>query len=562
MEKKKFVIPMLLTSALLVSPMANSSVEAVQPDLASVAVSLKNFSAHDQIPSVYLKADRALQKSGVDALEFVEQNKEKLKMNNPKQNLKVKNKESDKLGMTHVRLQQTKNGVPVEGAELIVHYDKTGTVDSVNGQYNNEVAAKAINTSPAISSDKALSVAKIAVSAPNKLEYEPKTELVVYPFNGQEHLAYKVNVNFLGEQPGNWFVFVDAATGEVVDQFNGLMHADDFKSSKGSGLGVKGDHRVLNISHNNDPASQEGTTFYLYDSSFENAEGMYTYDFKNQWRSSSVRLPGDLFASKDASWHSDYERAGVDAHFNSEKVYEYFLNEHGRNSIDGKGMAIISSVHYGDKYNNAFWNGAQMTYGDGDGEFMISLSAGLDVAAHEMTHGVTNTSANLQYRFQSGALNEAFSDIFGALIDEDDWELGEDIMAEKAVEGGRDALRSLSNPSRFPVNAAYIPYGGNGKGMYPKHMDEFYDLPMNLDNGGVHINSSIINHAAYLTGLAIGKEKLGQIYYRALTVYLTPTSNFSDARKALIQSAEDIYGLDSAEVKATKAGLDGVGITE
>ncbi|HAQ07497.1 MAG TPA: peptidase M4 family protein, partial [Bacillus bacterium] len=442
-----------------------------------------------------------------------------------------------------------------------VQYTKEGTVNSVNGHYNNEIAAKEMNTTAGIPVEKAIAVAQDSVSAPAELEYQPKAELVVYPFNGQDLLAYKVNVNFLGEQPGNWFVFVDAITGGVVDQYNGLMHAGEYTSSKGAGLGVKGEHRVLNISHKNEAGSRDGSTFYLYDSSLVNAEGIFTYDFKNKWRSSSVRLPGDLFAAKDAAWMSDYERAGVDAHYNSEKVYNYFLNEHDRNSIDGKGMAIVSTVHYGDKYNNAFWNGQQMTYGDGDGEFMISLSAGLDVAAHEMTHGVTNTSANLRYRFQSGALNEAFSDIFGALIDEDDWELGEDIMAEKAVASGRDALRSLSNPSKFPVGSSYVPYG-NGEGMYPKHMDEYYDLPLNLDNGGVHINSSIINHAAYLTGVEIGKEKLGQIYYRALTSYLTPDSNFSDARKALLQSAEDIYGPDSIELKATEAGLNGVGITE
>jgi bacillolysin len=561
MEKKKFVIPMMLATGLMISPMVKSSVQAVQTDHAESTVMQKSFSAKQENPSVYMKADKTAQKSGVNPIAFIEQNKARLNLNNPGQSLKVKGEEIDQLGMKHVRLQQTKNGVPVEGAEMIVHYNKDGAVQSVNGQYNNEVAVKELSTAADISAENALQNAKNAVFAPVQLETEPTANLVIYSFNGEPYLTYKVNVNFLGEQPGNWFVYVDAKTGEVIDQYNGLMHAGEYTSSKGSGLGVKGDHRVLNISHKNEAGSKEGSTFYLYDSSLENAEGIYTYDFKNQWRSSSVRLPGDLFAARDAAWTSDYERAGVDAHYNSEKVYDYFLNEHGRNSIDGKGMAIISTVHYGDKYNNAFWNGSQMTYGDGDGEFMISLSAGLDVAAHEMTHGVTNTSANLKYRFQSGALNEAFSDIFGALIDEDDWELGEDIMAEAAVKGGRDALRSLSNPKRFPVGSAYVAYG-NGEGKYPKHMDEFYDLPLSLDNGGVHINSSIINHAAYLTGMEIGKEKLGQIYYRALTVYLTPDSNFSDARKVLLQSAEDIYGADSAEYKATQAGLDGVGITE
>jgi Zn-dependent metalloprotease len=131
-------------------------------------------------------------------------------------------------------------------------------------------------------------------------------------------------------------------------------------------------------------------------------------------------------------------------------------------------MAIISRVHYGTNYNNASWNGRWMTYGDGDGEFMTSLSAGLDVAAHEMTHGVISNSANLVYRNQSGALNESFADVFG------DWEMGEDIMAPAAKAEGVTVLRSLSNPNSVVVsNEQRRAYSTNG-GVYPDHMDEFY----------------------------------------------------------------------------------------
>ncbi|OYD56812.1 flagellar biosynthesis protein FlgM [Fictibacillus aquaticus] len=549
---------MVLTASLLASPFAGTPAYGLQPQDQGTVQLQKNASASKiDHRSVFAKTVTGKKNDSTDAVLFVEQQKDKLSLINPEKNLKVKKKETDELGMTHVKLQQTKNGIPVENSELIVHYDKEGAVQTINGYYNNELAAKEIDTAPVVSAGKALDAAKRSVSAPEIFEYEPKTDLVIY----QDQLAYKVNLNFLGELPGNWFVFINAKTGEIVDQYNGLMHADEYKASKGSGIGVKGDHRVLNIAHKNDKDTKGGTEFYLYDKSHENTEGLLTYDFKNQWRSSTVRLPGELFKSNDASFKSDYERAGVDAHYNSKKVYDYYMNEHGRNSIDGKGMAIISTVHYGENYNNAFWNGQQMTYGDGDGKFMISLSAGLDVAAHEMTHGVTTNTSNLQYRFESGALNEAFSDIFGALIDDNDWEVGEDIMGADAVATGRDALRSLSNPRRFPVNAAYTPYG-DGNGKYPQHMDEFYHLPLNLDNGGVHINSSIINHAAYLTGIEIGREKLGKIYYRALTVYLTPTSTFSDARKALLQSAADLYGAESAEYKSTEAGLNGVGIIE
>lgn len=499
-------------------------------------------------------------KDAAAAISVLAGHKEFFKIKNPEASLKEKGAETDALGMTHVRLQQTKDGLPVEGAELLVHFDQEGVVQTVNGHFDTVVDNAQLDTSANLTADEALAAAKRAVNAPDMLDYAPTAEKVVYPLAGQAHVVYKVNVNFLGEQPGNWFVYVDAKTGEVVDQINAILDLD-MHPAHATGTGVLGEQRHLQVSRANEKGDAEGSMFYLADYTHPNLEGILTYDFKNQWRSATVQLPGELFADKDASWKDDYQRAGVDAHYNSEKVYEYYLNEHNRNSLDGNGMAIISSVHYGVDYNNAFWNGYQMTYGDGDGKFFIPLSAGLDVAAHEMTHGVINHSAGLLYRNQSGALNEAFADIFGALVDSDDWEMGDNIMAPEAVAGGRTALRSLEDPNKFPVNAAYVPYG-NGSGVYPKHMDEFYHLPISLDSGGVHVNSSIINHTAYQIGMEIGREKLGQIFYRTLTVYLTANSNFRDARIATIQAATDLYGADSAETAAVIRGYDSTGITE
>lgn len=564
MKKGKFLIPMALSSTLFIIPLLlTTPAHAIQQGHHHQlsAKGWNNTSSGNPHKSIFATELAKQKYSKKDAIQFIEQNNTLLKMNKPSKNLTVNKEETDSLGMKHVKLQQTYKGLPVEGTEVRVHYNQNGEVQTVNGQYNNQLTEKVIDTSTKITEIEALKIAKASVDAPSKLNYQPTTELVLYSFEQKDYVAYKVNLTFLGNQPGNWFVFIDARTGQLIDQYNALMHTGEYKASKGMGLGVKGNHRTLNISHRNIPNSKQGTQFYLYDISKPNTEEIKTFDFKNQWDSRDIQLPGELISSKDAAFTDDYERAGVDAHYNSEKVYQYFLKEHNRNSIDGKGMAIISSVHYGENYNNAFWDGYQMTYGDGDGSYMVSLSAGLDVAAHEMTHGVTTTSSNLKYRFESGALNEAFSDIFGALIDEDDWELGEDIMGEEAQSTGRTSLRSLSNPSKYSVNAAYVPYG-NGSGKYPKHMSEFYDLPMRLNNGGVHINSSIINHAAYLTGTQIGKEKLGKIYYRALTLYLTPDSNFLDARHALLQSATDLYGASSSEYTATEDGLKRVGIIE
>ncbi|SDO16182.1 M4 family metallopeptidase [Halobacillus aidingensis] len=565
--KKKHVIPMaVLSSALLMGTVAPTQSHAISENASPKAhAQIQQKSVHkdkDNRPFfVQQKQSEKYTKANENSAKaHLKKNKEKFKMADPDHSLGNAEITKDDLGMTHVKLQQEKNGVPVEGHQVVVHYDKENHVQTVNGQFNEGIEQSDISTNASLSEAKGLEVAKDAVDAPEQFVESPSSTLVIYPFQDENHLAYKVNVNFLGEDPGNWFVYVDANTGKVIDKYNAIMHADGYQSSKGSGTGVLGDHRNLHISHSNEKGVEaNGTDFYLYDKSHENLDGIYTYDGQNSWNYAG--LQDKLFSSRDAAFTDDYEKPAVDAHYNSEKVYEYYLEEHDRNSIDGEGMAIKSTVHFGKDYNNAFWNGQQMTYGDGDGEFFIPLSAGLDVAAHEMAHGVTTNSAGLLYRFQSGALNEAFSDIFGALVDEEDWEIGEDIMAEDAIASGRTSLRSLSNPSKYPVGEDYVPYG-DGNGMYPSHMDEYYDLPMELDNGGVHINSSIINHAAYITGEQIGKEKLGQIYYRALTVYLQPESDFSHARESLIQSAVDLYGENSEEAQATEDGFNQVGITE
>src|SRR5690625_565239 len=188
-----------------------------------------------------------------------------------------------------------------------------------------------------------------------------------------------------------------------------------------------------------------------------------------------------------------------------------------------------------------------MSYGDGDGILFHPLSAGLDVAAHEMTHGVVQHTAGLIYRNESGALNESFADIFGAMVDRDNWLIGEDIMAD-----GSHALRSLEDPASLIESRTQKPY--------PDHWDLRYEG--NLDNGGVHINSSINNKAAYLiaeggehygiTVNGVGREVTEQIYYHALTHYLTRDSTFSMMRQAAIQSAIDLFGSNSAAVKAVE----------
>jgi bacillolysin len=552
LKKKKYVATAVLSTALLLGSFSMGEAGAVSNAPLADAVSFeKSWNENANVP-LFVKEKFAVKHPSSDAanaLAHLQKNKQKYGIMNAEENLEVQDVQKDDLGMTHVRFNQTKNGVRVEGAEIIVHYNDKNELVSVNGNHNPEVDVEKIDTKPAIQSGVAIEAAKSSVHAPAELEYAPDSELVIYPFEGENNLAYKVNVTFLGDEPGNWFVFVDANNGKVIDQYNTIAHATEGEFHESVGTGYWGEHRNLHSTKIKQP--NQGAHFILSDKSHEGLEGIFTFDWNT----------GEIAKNNSASWKDEYHRPAVDAHFNSEIVYEYYLNEHNRNSLDDNGMPIVSHVNYGTNYNNAFWTGREMVYGNGDGDFMVPLSAGLDVAAHEMTHGVITNTANLQYRFESGALNEAYADIFGALIDDANWELGEKIMGPGAIADGRHALRSLSNPSQFPVKVDYIPYG-NGDGMYPSHMDEFYDLPRNLDNGGVHVNSSIINHAAYLQAQEIGRDALGQIYYRALVTYLTPTSNFSDARTAIIQSAEDLYGAGSTEATAIASGFDQVGIYE
>jgi thermolysin len=379
--------------------------------------------------------------------------------------------------------------------------------------------------------------------------------LVVYTEGNQATYAYLVNLNFLSPEPGNYNYFVDAVTGKILNSYNDLDEAHgDHKApptggggslvgtnTVGSGTGVLGDSKTLNTLLSNG-------TYYLQDNT--RGGGVFTYDAQNR-----QQLPGKLWADADNQFNAAYDRAAVDAHVYAGATYDYYKEVFNRNSYDNKGAALKSTVHYGRNYNNAFWNGQQMVYGDGDGTTFVSLSGGLDVVAHELTHAVTDFSSDLIYQNESGALNEAMSDIFGTLVEHHennnpDYEIGEDIYTPGTP---NDALRSMSDPTKYNDPDHYsVRYTGTG------------------DNGGVHINSGIINKAAYLLAVggthygvtvpAIGNDKVGAIYYRANTVYLTASSNFSQARAALVQAASDLYGATSAEVAAVKKSYDAIGV--
>ncbi len=271
-------------------------------------------------------------------------------------------------------------------------------------------------------------------------------------------------------------------------------------------------------------------------------------------------LPGRLVKSEGSGKNRDktvneaYTGAGV--------TYDLFQKVFGRNSIDDKGMRLDSTVHYGRDYDNAFWNGQQMVYGDGDGELFNRFTIAIDVIGHELTHGITQYEAGLVYQGQSGALNESMSDVFGALVKQyrrrqeardADWLIGKGLFTRNVSGRG---LRSMKEPGTAYDDPVI------GRDPQPGHMKDY--VKTREDNGGVHINSGIPNRAFYETAVRLGGyawEKAGQIWYVALRDRLRPASDFIDAAGFTVAVAGEIYGDGSIEQKAVKDGWAEVGVS-
>ena len=284
------------------------------------------------------------------------------------------------------------------------------------------------------------------------------------------------------------------------------------------------------------------------------------YDAKqgSQLPGLKVRGEGDPVSS-DPAVNEAYEGSGF--------THDLYSNIYGRNSIDNNGLKLDSSVHYQKGYDNAFWDGKQMVYGDGDEDLPASqrlfyrFTISLDVIGHELTHGVTQYEANLDYSNQPGALNESISDVFGSLVkqyqlqqtaDQADWIIGAGLFTPNVRGVGIRSMKAPGSAYDDPVL---------GQDPQPAHMDHYVNTTS--DSGGVHINSGIPNHAFYVVAREIGGyawEKAGAIWYKALTEKLKTNSNFTDAANLTYQAAADLYGSGSLEQKAVQSGWAAVGI--
>jgi thermolysin len=462
--------------------------------------------------------------------------------------------EIDDLRMAHTRVRQTVAGIPVWEGEAIVHLRPNGELSVITDDLKEAVT---VSTQPNFSADDALKIANQLYSGSAEPTEKPKIDMWIYRGSDRDHLVYRVEVPRIdGSQETAVPVdFIDAQTGERVFSYNNLQ----------TGTGASRYNGTVAIN-----TSQSGSTFYMED--LTRKQGTFNMNSTGN-ETTGTGGTQSRYTDTDDVWNTSIQQAGVDAHYGAAKTFDYYLNVHGRNGIDGAGgpgtttsaatgvALIVSRVHFGStgRYNNAFWYNNQMSYGDGDGSQFTPLTT-VDICGHEMTHGVTERTANLTYSGESGALNESMSDVMGAMVEAyadgavsaDTWKIGEDAYTPGTA---GDALRSMSNPNSVGDPDHYsLRYTGTA------------------DSGGVHTNSSIGNHAYYLianggtnrvSGVAvtgIGTTDAARIWYSALTSYMTSSTNYAGARTATLNAASAIFGATSAQYNSVAQGWCAVGV--
>jgi len=478
---------------------------------------------------------------------------------------KDKNKSLIENNLNSEKFQQYYKGIKVEfGVQNIV--SENGNLKTANGRF---VEIQNINTIPKLSENQALQFALKNINAKEyKWEKKENEEFIKKEQNDKEatffpkgeiviiekklfgntpipRLAYKFDI-YASNPLSRDLIYVDAENGEILLKDPVIKHI----------LGI-GDKRYSG--QRNFETQQVSTNqFKLRD--YSRGSGIETLNLN---RGTDYSTATD-FIDNDNNWSSteynnvNKDNAALDAHWGAGKTYDYFLQKHGRNSYNGTGGVIKSYVHYSNAYDNAFWDGQRMTYGDG-GSYFTPLTS-IDVVGHEIGHGVCSSTANLVYANESGAINESLSDIWGAMIEYFAEPTKQTYLIGEEIKIGGGALRSMINPKSFNHPNTYggqFWYTGTG------------------DNGGVHTNSGVFNHWFYILAegkngtndlgnayniIGIGKEKAAKIVYRAESVYFTSTTNYLQARDLTIQSAKDLYGANSVEAVTVCQSWYSVGV--
>ncbi|MGW0630252.1 M4 family metallopeptidase [Streptomyces sp. NPDC002758] len=482
------------------------------------------------------------------------------------QGTSVKDVVVDKDGTQHVRYDRTYHQIPVLGGDFVVHLAPDGAYRSANRATKSAISLPTVT--PTVSAPKAADLAANALRAVNLGEtlkkLTAKPQLVVDALHGAPKLAWRTNAvakDSLGN-PVARTVLTDARTGAQIDAW------DSIETATGDGKSLYSGTVPLET-------TLSGSTYQLKDPTRGNT---YTGDAANKTDLCILsvcfsRAPSTVFTDADNHWGTgttaDRASAAVDAQYGTNETWDYYKNVHGRTGIAGDGKGSYNRVHYGNNYNNAFWDDSCfcMTYGDGDGTTLGPLVA-LDVAGHEMSHGVTSSTAGLTYSGESGGLNEATSDILGTLVE---WyasnpsDPGDYLIGEKIVRSGfgAAALRFMDKPSRDGNSADYWSSSvGNLDVHYSSGVANHFAYLLAEGSGAKTINGVSYNSPTYngSTVTGIGRDKLGKIWYRALTVYMTSSTNYAGARTATLNAAKDLYGNGSTEYNAVAAAWSAVNV--
>ncbi|MEV3858090.1 M4 family metallopeptidase [Streptomyces sp. NPDC050095] len=447
-----------------------------------------------------------------------------------KEKLVVRDVVKDRDGATHTRYERTYEGLPVLGGDLVVHETKSGTREGVTR-----------------ATSKSIDVATTGVS----LKAAPAgARKVVWAASGTPRLAYEKVVTGTQKDgtPSKLHVITDAATGQKIYEYDAI-HTGTGESQYSGSVTIG--------------TTKSGTSYSLTDAT---RGGHSTYDLKH---GSSGK--GTLFTDADDKWgngtNSDAATAGVDAAYGAQVTWDYYKNVQGRSGIKGDGKGAYSRVHYGNAYVNAFWDDSCfcMTYGDGEGNAKPLTS--IDVAGHEMSHGVTAATAGLIYSGESGGLNEATSDIFGTSVEfyaNNSKDVGDYLIGEKIdINGDGSPLRYMDKPSKDGASLdAWKTGAGNVDVHYSSGIANHFFYLLSEGSGKKTINGvsydSPTSNGSTVTG--IGRAKAEKIWFKALTTYFTSSTNYAKARTGTLSAASALYGASSAEYKAVAAAWSAVNV--
>ncbi|MCK1822019.1 M4 family metallopeptidase [Streptomyces sp. XM83C] len=468
--------------------------------------------------------------------------------------LVVRDVVKDADGTVHTRYERTYAGLPVLGGDLVVHQTASGETEGVTKAV--QASIKPATLTPKVAAAKAetqaLSAAKAAGSADTEAARAPRK--VIWAATGKPVLAYETVVGGLQDDgtPNELHVITDAATGAKLYEYQGVQTGTG--KSLYSGTVTLGTYK-------------SGSTYQLYDTG---RGGHKTYNLARGTSGTGTLFTDadDVWGTGTASSSSSDQTAAVDAAYGAAVTWDFYKNTFGRNGIKNDGKAAYSRVHYGSNYVNAFWQDSCfcMTYGDGSGNTHPLTS--LDVAGHEMSHGVTASTARLNYSGESGGLNEATSDIFGTGVEfyaNNSSDAGDYLIGEKLnINGNGTPLRYMDKPSKDGASADYWSSSLGRKDVhYSSGVANHFFYLLAEGSGSKTINGVTYNSPTYngSTVTGIGRAKALQIWYKALTTYFTSTTNYKAARTGTLNAAAALYGSGSTEYKAVAAAWTAVNVS-